>query len=198
MQARSEKTRAAIMAASADLFSQGGYDVTSVMQICHKAGVSKGAFYHHFPSKQDLFLAILEEWLDGLDARLEDARAKNENVPQSILLMANAIGEVFQVATGQLPMFLEFMVQASRDQAVWNAVIAPYRRYQHKFTEILLEGQREGSICPEVDVETVARVLISLAVGILWQGVMDPHVADWRGVALSGVEIILKNIKQES
>ena len=70
MQPRSEKTRAAIMIASAALFSQAGYDATSVAQICEQAGVSKGAFYHHFPSKQDLFLSILDEWLHDLDARL--------------------------------------------------------------------------------------------------------------------------------
>jgi AcrR family transcriptional regulator len=197
MQPRSEKTRAAIMTASAALFSQAGYDATSVAQICEQAGVSKGAFYHHFPSKQDVFLAILDEWLHDLDARLENARVKDETVPQSLLRMAETIGGVFRVAGGQLPMFMEFMVQASRDLAVWNAAIAPYRRYQQKFAELLAEGQREGSIRPDVNVQTAARVLISFAVGILLQGVVDPEAADWQAVTASGVQTFLKSIRQE-
>jgi len=185
------------MAASAALFSRAGYEAASVAQICEQAGVSKGAFYHHFPSKQDVFLAILNEWLYDLDARLENARIKDETVPQSLLRMAETIGGVFKVAGGQLPMFMEFMVQASRDQAVWNAAVAPYRRYQQKFADILAEGQQEGSIRLDVNVHTAARVLISFAVGILLQGVVDPEAADWQAVATSGVQTFLKSIRQE-
>ena len=197
MQPRSEKTRAAIMAASAALFSQAGYEAASVAQICEQAGVSKGAFYHHFPSKQDLFLAILEDWLAGLDSRLENARAGDESVPQSLLRMAGTIGEVFRVASGQLPMFMEFMVRASRDQAVWNAAIAPYRRYQRRFASLISAGQREGSIRADVDPQAAAWALISLAVGILLQGVVDPAAADWQAVTLHSVEMFIKGMKQE-
>ena len=197
MQPRSEKTRAAIMAASAALFSQAGYEAASVAQICEQAGVSKGAFYHHFPSKQDLFLAILEDWLEGLDRRLENARAADESVPQSLLRMAGTMGEVFRVASGQLPMFMEFMVRASRDQAVWNAAIAPYRRYQRRFAGLISAGQREGSIRADVDPQTAAWALISLAVGILLQGVVDPAAADWQTVTLNTVEMIINSMKQE-
>ena len=197
MQPRSEKTRAAIITASAALFSQAGYEAASVAQICEQAGVSKGAFYHHFPSKQDLFLAILEDWLSGLDSRLENARAGDESVPQSLLRMAGTMGEVFRVASGQLPMFMEFMVRASRDQAVWNAAIAPYRRYQRRFAGLISAGQREGSIRADVDPQTAAWALISLAVGILLQGVVDPAAADWQTVTLNTVEMIINSMKQE-
>lgn len=185
------------MSSSTALFSQMGYEAASVAQICEQAGVSKGAFYHHFPSKQDVFLAILEEWLQGVDDQLSLARLNDEAVPQSLLRMADTIGGIFQVASGQLPMFMEFMVQASRDQAVWNAAIAPYRRYQQRFAAIIAEGQREGSIYPEVNAQTTAWVLISLAVGILLQGVVDPEAADWQGVTARGVELVLNSIKTE-
>ena len=197
MQPRSEKTRAAIITASAALFSQAGYEAASVAQICEQAGVSKGAFYHHFPSKQDLFLAILEDWLAGLDNRLENARSGDESVPQSLLRMAGTISEVFRVASGQLPMFMEFMVRASRDRAVWNAAIAPYRRYQRRFAGLISTGQREGSIRADVDPQTAAWALISLAVGILLQGVVDPAAADWQTVTLNTVEMIINSMKQE-
>ena len=68
MQQRSEETRTRLLEAAVRLFAQQGYDASGVAEICAAAGVSKGAFYHHFESKQALFLALLEEWLARLDA----------------------------------------------------------------------------------------------------------------------------------
>jgi len=194
---RSERTRREIMNAAVALFCQSGYDAASVSHICERAGVSKGAFYHHFPSKQTLFLAILEDWLGGIDDQLVHARAANEPVTDSLTRMAETIGVVFQVASGQLPMFMEFMVQASRDAAVWDAAIAPYRRYQQRFADLIAEGQREGSVRADLEPHIIAWVLISLAVGILLQGVVDPHAADWQQVTRQGIQMLLQGIQKE-
>jgi AcrR family transcriptional regulator len=196
MQKRSEVTRRGIMDAAVQLFSRTGYEAAAVNDICEIAGVSKGAFYHHFPTKQQLFLAIVDDWLKAVDAQLFSQTGNEGNVPQSLNRMAKMLGFVFEAASGQLPMFMEFLVQASRDQAVWNATIAPYRRYQGLFAEMLEKGQDEGSIRPEVNAQMTSWVLISLAVGILLQGVIDPGMADWNEVTRSGVQMILESIQR--
>jgi AcrR family transcriptional regulator len=195
MQERSESTRKGIMSAAAVLFSQSGFEAASVNEICRMADVSKGAFYHHFPSKQQLFLEILDEWLEGIDSQLF-TRSESGDVPQSLMQMAKMLGFVFEAASGQLPMFLEFMVRASRDRAVWDATIAPYRRYQDQFARLIEKGKTEGSIRTEVDAQSASWVLISLAVGILLQGVIDPAMADWNEVTRSGVQMILDSIQR--
>jgi AcrR family transcriptional regulator len=197
MQKRSEETISQIMAAAIQLFSHSGYDSASVAEICTNAGVSKGAFYHHFPSKQELFLAIVDQWLMGVDIQLFSSKGKNETVPQSIVRMGKTLGFVFKAAGGQLPMFMEFMVQASRDQAVWKATIAPYRRYHQQFASLLEQGIKEGSIKPDIDVQVVSWSLLSLAIGILLQGVVDPKAADWDRVTKTGVQLILDSIQKE-
>jgi len=194
MQTRSEETQAHIKAAAISAFSQSGFDAASVADICGRAGVSKGAFYHHFPSKQDLFLVIMEDWLRGIDSLLFSKTESGVSVPRRIAEMGNKMGIIFQAASGQLPMFMEFMVQASRDATVWNAVIAPYRRFQQQFAALLEQGVQEGSIQPDADVEQAAHALISLAVGILLQGVVDPRAADWKGVTNAGVAMIIDGI----
>jgi AcrR family transcriptional regulator len=197
MQQRSESTIQQIMASAIQCFSRSGYEASSVADICAQAGVSKGAFYHHFPSKQALFLAILDEWLEGIDTRLFSQRVENEPVPLSIARMADTLGYVFKAASGQLPMYMEFMVQASRDKAVWAAAIAPYLRFQQQFAGLLEQGKKEGSIMPDVDAQAVSWSLLSLAIGILLQGVVDPGAADWDKVTKTGVQLILDSIKKE-
>jgi AcrR family transcriptional regulator len=196
MQTRSKKTRSQIMNAAIEELSRKGYNAASVSDICREAGVSKGAFYHHFPSKQALFLAIMQDWLRGIDTQLFAKRIPEKSVPQSIQDMGSTLGVIFQAASGQLPMFMEFMVQASRDEEVWKAVIAPYRQYQKSFSGLINEGKKEGSFRADVDVEEAAWVLISLAVGILLQGIVDPGAADWEKVTTKGVQMILDGLRR--
>ena len=196
MQTRSKETRSHIMDAAIGELCRSGYDATSVSDICREAGVSKGAFYHHFPSKQALFLAIMRDWLRGIDTQLFANRTQGKNVPQAIQDMGSTLGVIFQAASGRLPMFMEFMVQASRDKEVWNAVIAPYRQYQQGFSNLISEGKKEGSFRADVEAGEAAWVLISLAVGILLQGVVDPGAADWESVTNKGVQMILDGLQR--
>ena len=55
---KAEATRARLIDIAADLFGRRGYEVTSIEEVLERAGVSKGALYHHFPSKEALFEAV--------------------------------------------------------------------------------------------------------------------------------------------
>ena len=197
MQKRSQETRHRIMMAAISEFAQHGYDATSVAQICQAAGVSKGAFYHHFPSKQALFLALLGSWLDLLDAQFLVARTEAGTVPESFDRMTGLMEDIYESAGGSLPMFLEFWTQASHDPAVWETVIAPYRRYQEYFATMIQEGIDEGSLKP-TDPQVTARVMVALAVGLLLQGLLDPQGTDWGQVTQHGFQLLIDSMRQET
>src|SRR5512136_2605561 len=127
-QQRAEETRGRILDAAVRKFAIAGYDAASVDDICADAGVSKGAFYHHFPTKQAVFLALLEGWLGTVDQGLDALR--QSSTPETFVHMTQLLPVIFAAADERLPMFLEFWAQASRDETVWAATIAPYRHYR--------------------------------------------------------------------
>ena len=193
MQQRSEETRLHLLEAATRLFSQQGYDASSVAEICALAGVSKGAFYHHFESKQALFLALLEEWLTHLDAAFAVVRQDTEHVPQAVVRMADMAGSVLVSSGVHLSIMLEFWMQAYRDPQVWNATSAPYQRYQQYFASMVEEGIRQGSLSP-VDPQLAARVLVSLSMGLLLQAVFDPKATDWAQEARDSMQLLMNGM----
>jgi AcrR family transcriptional regulator len=69
---RGQTTRARIVRSAGDLFASRGYETTSIEAVLEKSRVSRGALYHHFRDKEELFVAVLED----LEARIADATVK--------------------------------------------------------------------------------------------------------------------------
>lgn len=194
VQHRSEETRGKILEAAIRLFSNRGFNTASVDDICAEAGVSKGAFYHHFESKQALFLALLDGWLKNIDNSIEAAR--DQPAPATFLAMTEAFPYIFESAGDNLPMFLEFWLQASRDEEIWKASIAPYRRYHRLFTELIQRGMDEGSFV-SLDADLAARMIVSMAMGLLLQSLLDPEGAKWEQTAREITSMMLDNFLQK-
>jgi AcrR family transcriptional regulator len=83
---RTEATRGRLIATARRLFAARGFAATSTEEILSEAAVSRGALYHHFPSKTDLFQATFEQVEDELTAQvLQIAAAGGETDPMRIL-----------------------------------------------------------------------------------------------------------------
>jgi AcrR family transcriptional regulator len=68
-----EATRRDILAAGREIFSQHPYSEVSGLQICNRAGVTRGALQHHFGSKMGLFMAVFEGLQHAVSIRITDA-----------------------------------------------------------------------------------------------------------------------------
>lgn len=194
MQQRSEETRARILEAAVKQFSVHGYNKASVDNICEQAGVSKGAFYHHFQTKQDVFLALLDGWLQTFDQAIE--ASKDQSVPETFQMMVEYFPYIFQSAGDNLPMFLEFWLQASRNEKIWQASIAPYRRYHKHFASLIKRGIAEGSFV-DVNPDLAARLIVSAAMGLLLQSLLDPEGAKWEKVARETMQVMMAGLTRK-
>ena len=192
-QDRATQTKEGILKAAEHLFAVQGYEATSVSMICDAAGVSKGAFYHHYKSKQSIFLELIQRWLKGLDEQLGQIDESTEDVKEGLLSMGEIIGQVLDVGGPQLPIFLEFWSRAIRDPDVWDATVEPFQRYRDFFAALVQRGIDEGSL-RDLSPHYTARVLIALAVGMLVQGLLDTGGEDWQDITQEALELLLHGI----
>jgi len=187
---RSEETRTRLLIAAEKCFAQDGYDAAGVAKICQYAGVSKGAFYHHFSSKQMIFMALFKQWLEGLDFQLIKLRDDMVDIPDGLISMAAVVQDVLRTAENQLPIYLEFWNRATRDPNVLQAMIEPFHRYHTFFAEMIEAGISQGTL-RQIDPSVAARMIISMGVGLLIQGLLDPVGSDWEWATEESIKIIL-------
>jgi AcrR family transcriptional regulator len=196
-QQRAEETRSHILDAAGELFAERGYDATSVAAICVRAGVTKGAFYHHFASKQAVFLQLRDRWLAPLEAQLTEARDPHETLPQLLQQVADMARAMFAEAgeDQRQQVFLELLSAARQDPTILPALLTPMRRYRAWFAQVINAGIKEGTL-RKVDRELAAQVLVSLGFGLIMLSLLDPHGDDWGDITSRALPLLMQGLEK--
>ena len=193
-QPRSETTRRRLLSVAENAFARYGYEDVSVAQICEQAGVTKGAFYHHFPSKQALFLAVIHAWVDRLKTQLVAALEGATDRPAALDAMAETAARALRDARGKLPLFLAFWHRAARDPKVWEATVAPFHDFEDLIAAYLRRAAERGHISVP-DPETAARALVAQGVGILLEVALLPDAEQRADTLKQSIEWLLRGME---
>jgi AcrR family transcriptional regulator len=107
---RGQASRRQLLEAAAKLFTERGYEATSVTDVLARAKLSRGAFYHHFESKEALFEAVLEMVEEHVGMTLREAAAGASDPVEAIRIgcrawldMASDDREVVQITLVDAP-----------------------------------------------------------------------------------------------
>lgn len=130
-------TRAAV-----ELFATQGYANTSVQQIVEAAGVTKGAMYHYFESKDDLLFGIYESLLSLQKAHLDEIIARGGEIEDVLRAVCVDVLEtsIEHIAEGAVFFRSMNMLSAPRQQEVTRR----RRVYNDEFAALIESGQRKG------------------------------------------------------
>ena len=185
-----------LLKSAAACFAENGFDAASVDEICRHAGLSKGGFYHHFASKQDLIIELLNQWLERVDDYIKSAQGSSKNMQELFTNIAGKARPVFVEASEQLPIFLELWIKASRDPKLKERTIIFYKRYLDFFKKVINEGMDNG-VVREVNPVAASRIIMAVAVGLMMQGLLDPDGADWDKVARESSAILIGGLASD-
>jgi AcrR family transcriptional regulator len=192
-EAQSETRRHLLLAASR-LFLRNGFVATSLANIADEAGVTKGAVYSNFASKEDLFLALLQE-------PIVDQEVYAPSKVDGLGAAGAAAGEAFgRYAAGVRPsrahvaLFLETNAAALRSDRVREYTGANTRR----FAVELGHGLCEAFDAPDADPLAVGLLAQSLYAGLLMHGAfLDEIDADMFAVAYAALAAGVRHVTAE-
>jgi AcrR family transcriptional regulator len=160
-QARSETTRQKILDAAIDVFSEVGYAAAGLGEVIQRAGMTKGALYHHFDSKEALANAIMEQGTnltrDAFRHVCESPSPALENMIHGVFIVADLLVSDKTARTAeQLTRGLaEFNSAASQ---VWNSRL-------HELKTQARLASAEGDLREGVDPDVVSESILSAMLG---------------------------------
>lgn len=170
-----EARRRQILEAAWICFARKGFHRTTMPEICKEAGVSTGAVYSYFPSKE----RIIEEGARrALGATLEAMGQVARAAPASMALPELLRFFVLGLATAERRRLVRSDL-ALWGEAVTNPRIAAVmarnvRGLRTRIGAIVRRAQNEGAVDPALDPGAVARAVLSLYLGVALQSLVDP------------------------
>ncbi|MER7909866.1 ScbR family autoregulator-binding transcription factor [Streptomyces sp. NPDC096068] len=193
MQERSERTRARLVAAAAELFDRYGYAEARLGDISRAAGVTKGALYFHFESKQELAAAVQESGCLLLDETVLALRRDGRPALQSLIDTTHALAVW---ATGEPVVRASFRL--GRERADGERPVLNYHLVCVAAAgRLLARAAEEGALRRGV-AEDAARTLVAgMIAGIeaaAWSGAPYPELSSCLGEAWT---LVLRAVAEE-
>ena len=192
-QARSAVTRARIIASAVELFDERGYPATALGDVIERAGMTKGAFYYHFDSKEALAAEIVLEGGGRLSRTFDAISASRppalEGIIHGTYLVVDQVrtDELARVGTTLLRMFAGYSEPAEKIYTGWL----------HNMAVDVARARDEGDLREDVDVDAVANTFVGGVVGgaVLSDG--TSHGADLRTRVTHMFALVLPTIVAE-
>jgi TetR/AcrR family transcriptional repressor of nem operon len=163
--AKGEATRAFLLRTAARVFAERGYPGTALGDLIAASGLTKGAFYFHFPSKAALALAVLqdqqERWLGQVRDRVLAAGAAIEQ----FRALAPVMLELLDTEPGAWSI-TRLTRDLADDPATAGQVSKPMDSWVEFIADIVRRGQATGELRPDLDSRHVAVVLVGAFDGL--------------------------------
>ncbi|MFJ8432870.1 ScbR family autoregulator-binding transcription factor [Kitasatospora sp. NPDC094019] len=157
-QARALATRQTVLRAAAEVFDERGYAGATMAEILDRAGVTKGALYFHFPSKEDLALAVIE----GQGAWLATLRPASDSPMQTVI----DIGHAFAHALLDDPLLRGSIRLTIEHGTFTQPQIGAYQGWTDAARELLERAREAGELRPGVRPAAAAGVITGAVTGI--------------------------------
>lgn len=173
---RAQATRAKLLDAAFREIARQGYEGATVDSIAERAGVSKGAFYGHFPSKDAAFEAVVREQCAARRQRLREVCEAELEQGRSAMAAGFAAGFANALEDTDWPkFFLEHARFAERDPGAAAVHAAEYAEWADVIGDLLDRSRELGLLDFEGEARAVARVLMAVVDGFSIQAIIDPE-----------------------
>ncbi|MFG2053686.1 TetR/AcrR family transcriptional regulator [Micromonospora sp. NPDC048930] len=182
--------RQQILDAARRCFLRDGFHNTSMQDVIAEAGLSVGAVYRYFPSKNDLITAIAQSVIGGADGLFAELAGAEPPLPLvEALDRALAFVDSQTGPDGLLPLAIQVWSEAQRDPALAGFVRDTYTRLRNRFAELSRRARDAGELPPDADPEAVGAALFGLIPGYFMQRILTGHPD--RHTYLAGVRALL-------
>jgi AcrR family transcriptional regulator len=169
-------TRTCLMEAAVRVFTKRGLQQASIDEVAEDAGYTKGAFYANFKSKEELFLAMLDERFAERLEEIDRVMSTSADVTDQ----AHEAGADFMRYVSADPewqrLFFEFAAYAARNEEFRQELVTRYRALRDRIAQGLARRAEEAGVEPPLPVDQVALMTFAMANGVALERLLEPEL----------------------
>lgn len=168
-----ERRRQQILDAARECFIRKGFHQTSMADVFEGCGLSSGAVYGYFRSKDEIIAAIADEVLRQVQAIIDPAVTKDPTPAMDELMnsiLKGVDGQGFDVKFAYLAP--QVWAEASRNDALGDVVRVEYERVRAMLAGVVTRQQEAGLLSADVAADKVAKVIFGAVLGYIIQRLM--------------------------
>jgi AcrR family transcriptional regulator len=185
-----EEAKSRILEAANKVFAERGYHEATMDDIAKHLGVSKGAIYLYFPSKEDLFEAMCKTAPQAFKEILFSSFRDEANPVESA---TQFFDKMLKLSASNPGLSFEILSEASRNPTLKRILKQNHAEYEEVLTGFLAEGRKRGIIGNNLDIRPLANSLIALWNGLETLLVSGLSVDEARRAWLEALKAIFMN-----
>lgn len=163
------QARESIEKAAVKLFTEKGFNVTTVAEIMHEAKLGTGTFYNYFNSKEDLIGSVIGDKISDAKKAIEVLVREPLTAPEKVTRILLTAGKIFE----EYRPLIVVVFQLSRTGWPLTAPVNQGDVFKDILLEVVKEGQKNGELNPNVP----SGVILELLHGMLESAVFSPDSA---------------------
>ena len=161
-----------ILDAALQVFVKKGYSETRMDDIVHGSGMSKGAIYHHYDSKRDLFLELIDFWEAYCFPDILDKKYKNKTASGTLREIVKDIIKTFKQKKYVFLAELEIWSLANHDEGVRNKTRSLYTNLLKLFSNIIADGIEKGEF-KNINIHIASLSIMTSLQGVIWFSIFE-------------------------
>ena len=162
-----DKKREIILASALTVMTKKGYYNSTIDDIVKESNMSKGAIYHYFSSKKEVYLDVIDYWERKYTDIMAEEVNKQKTAMKSLKTLFKTFGEQMKKDPTPYECLSIFWSISRNDKDFKNAMQKVYNRFQ-KAIELIIETGIKNKEFKRVDPKTAALALILNIEGIFW------------------------------
>lgn len=190
-----EERQYQILEAAMEVFVINGYANTRMDDIVRKSGLSKGALYHYYPSKKDLFIALIDHWEVYCFPDFYSRNGADRTASETLKDFSKALLDVFREKKYVFLAEVEFWALSNQDEEINERSKSLYKKLLNLFELVLQKGVRTGEF-REIDTKAVSLIILTGFQGINWFCIFGEDQVSPENYVEESMNILIKSIKK--
>jgi AcrR family transcriptional regulator len=190
----SDQRRHQIMDAALTVFSHLGFERASMDDIAKEAGVSKGALYLYYKSKDAIIAKLLQLFFDQALKQVKLLAAGEGSVTEQLLAFTRVLTREMDRMAAMQPISLQFYAIAARHATIRQHLRAYFADYRALMEEVIQRGIAQGELRADISPAETAVALTALLEGLALLWLIDPQATDWHVQVESSTKLLIQGL----